>query len=672
MKKFFIFALLAVVYASQAQQVPQVQWAFKVLDYSSQKGTREFSAQQVLGKPNVLPSSGESKNAWQPKDDPKKEESIKVGFQNPINAKQILVGESHNPGFISKIYAYDAKGKEYEVATYKPELAKVTGRLFSTHSTNLDFTVFAVKIVFRPQKEKPIGIDAIGITESTQPVELKMNQSDMLKANMVLTKLEKTVNSVYPEFGPLLSPDGKILYFSRRYDPKNMGGKEDVEDIWYAEWNPETNHWKEAKNMGIPLNSKDPNFINSVSPDGNTILLGNSYYKDGSMEDGVSVSHRTAKGWSFPERLKIEDDENVNDKANFYLSNSKRVLLMSVERKGDTKGDRDIYVSFPKEDSTWTKPMNLGSVINTIGTEAAPYLAADERTLYFTSDGFSGYGGSDIYISHRLDDTWKKWSEPENLGPIINTAYDESYFTLSASGDKVYFTSAGEKPGDQDMYTLSLPDLMKPAAVAFVKGRVFDSKTKEPISGVNIYFENLSSGVLVGIAQSHPATADYGITLPSGAKYGFLAHKPGYISVSANLDLENLGKYIEMNKDLYLTPLETGQSIVLNNIFFDTDKSELKKESFPELNRLVKVLKASPSMKVEISGHTDSKGSEAHNDVLSQQRAKAVATYLLQKSEIDDKRVMLRYYGESKPKADNTTAEGRQENRRVEFMVMSK
>lgn len=651
----------------------QVQWAYKVLEYSSQKGERSFSAQQAIGRPNVLPSSGENKNAWQPStESKKKEEFIKVGFLNPIKAQQILIGESYHPGFISKVLVYDAGGKEYEVASFKPAAAKVTGRLFHVRTTDPELVVLAVKVIVKSSMETPVGIDAIGLTESDLPVEIKMNQADQLKANLVLTKLDKTVNSVYPEFGPLLSPDGKILYFSRRYDPKNMGGSQDWEDIWYSELDPVTKHWKEAKNMGIPLNTKDPNFINSVTPDGNTVLLGNSYYKDGSMDDGVSVSHRTATGWSFPERLRIDDDENVNDKANFFLSNSQRALLMSIERKGDTKGDRDLYVSFPREDSTWSKPMNLGDVVNTMGTEAAPFLAADERTLYFTSDGFSGYGGSDIYITHRLDETWKKWSEPENLGPIINTPYDESYFSLSASGDKVYFTSAGDKPGDLDMFTLSLPDIVKPAPVAFVKGRVLDSKTNKPLAGVNIFFENLTSGVVVGIAQSNPATADYGIVLPSGSLYGYMAVKPGYVSVSANMDLEKLERYTEMNKDLYLTPIEEGQKIVLNNLFFDFDKADIKKESYPELDRLSKLLQNSNTMKVEIAGYTDSKGSEAYNDVLSRHRAEAVAKYLGKKSGVAEKRISVQHYGENNPKADNSTAEGRQQNRRVEFRILSK
>jgi outer membrane protein OmpA-like peptidoglycan-associated protein len=672
MKKLLIVSLLSCTLGwVQAQTV---QWTFKVLEFSTEKSHPAFSAQQIIGKPNVYPASGEHKNAWQPNDKSGlKEEFIKVGFLSPLKAKQILIAETFHPGFISAVFVYDAQGTPYEVAQLKPEPANVTSRIVHVRVDESDLPIFAVKVVFKPSPGIPFGIDAIGITESEQEVQIKLNESDLLKANMVLNKLDKTVNSIYPEFGPLLSPDGKILYFSRRYDPKNMGGREDVEDIWYSELDTTTHHWKEAQNMGIPLNNKEPNFINSISPDGNTVLLGNSYYKDGTMDDGVSVSHRTSTGWTFPERLDIEDDRNDNDKANFFLSSSQRVLLMSVERKGDTKGDRDLYVSFPKNDSVWTIPMNLGSTINTSGTEAAPFLAADDRTLYFTSDGMGGYGGSDIYVTRRQDDSWRKWSEPENLGPVINTPYDESYFSLSASGDKVYFTSsAGPGQANTDMYTLSLPEVVKPHPVVFIKGRVLDSKTNQPLPAVNIYFENLDSGTVEGIAQSHPNSAEYAIVLPKGSHYGYLAVKEGYMSVSANLNVENLDKYTEIKQDLYLTPIEAGQRIVLHNLFFDFDKYELKKESYPELNRLSKLLKENKKIKVEISGFSDSQGSEAYNDVLSKHRAEAVGHYLLKKSAIDSHRLSIKSYGEHKPLADNATAEGRHVNRRVEFKILEK
>ena len=669
MKK--IILSIACLFCLNLVKAQEVQWAFRVLEYSSQKESRAFSANQVLGKPNVLPASGENMNAWQPKDN-RKEEYIKVGFLNPMKPKQIVIAESFHPGGVFKILVYDADGKEFNLNLLKSKRTGELSKVFTVNCSEIDFTVFAVKLFLKSTKAEPVAIDAIGITSSDKPVKIKLNQAEYIKSNMVATILPQTVNSIYQEFGPLLSPDGKTLFFGRREDPNNIGGVKDSEDIWYSNWDESTGKWLEAKNMGIPLNNEHPNFINSISPDGNTILLGNSYLPNGKMSGGASMSYKTTTGWSFPRKLEIEDEENKSDKANFFLSNSQKVLMMSVERKKETEGDRDLYVSFLKEDSSWTKPLNLGKKINTIGTEAAPFLASDDRTLYFTSTGLAGYGGSDIYVSRRLDESWTKWSEPENLGPIVNTAFDESYFTISAYADKVYYTSKSEKEGDFDMYTLDLPKILKPLPVMFVKGRVLDSKTNKPLPLVRIKFENLVSGVEVGIATSSPETGEYSIVLPLGYNYGYLAEKQGYISVNANLDLIGTAEYADVRKNLYLTPLEAGQIVVLNNVFFDFDKYVIRKESYLELDRIAKVLAKNPSLKIEISGFTDNVGSIAYNDLLSYNRADAVVSYLIIKSGTKEDRVTLKHYGEDKPVADNSTEAGRQLNRRVEFKIIAK
>jgi OOP family OmpA-OmpF porin len=648
-----------------------MQWAFKVLEYSSQRSSKDYAAVQALGMPNVLPTGGDNVKAWEPKAE--KESYIKVGFLNPIKPKQIIVAESFHPGHISKVYVYDADGKEYLIQDYKRTETRFTNRFLHVNTAAMNFYVLAVKIVLT-HNDTTVAIDAIGITESDKPFKIKMKPNDLIKANMVVKRLGPNVNSAYTEMGPLVSPDGKTLYFSRRGDPSDQAGKKDMEDIWFSKWDETTKSWGPAKNIGPPLNNDDPNFINSISPDGNTILLGNSYLPDGTMEDGVSISQKTDTGWGTPRRLIIEDDSrNVSKKANYFMSNSQKILLISNNRKGDSEGDRDLYVSFIKADSTWTKPLNLGKTINTKATEAAPFLASDEKTLYFTSDGLDGYGGSDIYMSRRLDDSWVHWSQPENLGPVVNGSHDESFFTVSASGNEVFFTSQVEKgDNDIDMYMLELPKTFKPSPVMLVYGRVFDSKTNKPVGGVGIIYENLTTGTEVGVANSSYETGEYQIVLPSGNKYGYLAVKEGYASINANLDLTGMPQYKEYKKDLYITPLEVDQTIVINNVFFDFDKYELKKESFLELDRIVAILKKNSTMRIEISGNTDAVGTEKYNDQLSIKRAESVKNYLLSKSGIDSNRIVMKHYGELKPIATNSTAKGRQLNRRVEFKILSK
>ena len=205
-----------------------------------------------------------------------------------------------------------------------------------------------------------------------------------------------------------------------------------------------------------------------------------------------------------------------------------------------------------------------------------------------------------------------------------------------------------------------------------ISGRVLNSKTKEPIPGTNIFFENLSTGAEVGIASSDPRNGFYQIVLPSQNRYGYLATKEGFISVNDNIDLTSQNEYQQITRDLYLTPIEVGQSITIKNIFFDFNKAVLRKESYLELNRLAKVLSGNAAMKVEISGYADSIGTAAYNDKLSQKRAEAVAAYLITKSGIDASRIRVTHFGEAAPVSTNSTAKGRQLNRRVEFKILAK
>lgn len=662
---FLLFILFSFTGMSQ-----QIQWGFKILDHSSQRSSKSYSATQALGMPNALPRLGENIKAWETKSN-EKESFIKVGFLTPIIPNQLIICETLNPGHISAAYVYDASGKEYKLL-HTLETKTVKG-LLQINTSEVKFYVLAVKLVWN-RDNGPIGIDAIGLTTYTKEFKILENPNDIIKSNMVAKKMGTEVNSPYMEIGPLISPDGKTLYFSRRGDPDDVGGKRDEEDIWFSTWNESSKKWNQAVNMGDPLNNMYPNFINSISPDGNTILLGNIYLSDGKMEQGVSLSKKTPTGWGRPEPLIIEDEgKNKSSMVSYYMSNSEKILMISNNRKGDSKGMNDIYVSFLLEGTNWTKPLNLGTTINTSQIEDAPFLASDERTLYFTSTGLNGYGGSDIYMSRRLDDTWQKWSTPENLGPAVNTSNDESFFSLSASGREIYFTSQNpEDDYDVDMYVIELPKILAPSPVMLVHGKVYNSKTKEPIEGVSITFENLKTHKEVGMARSNYDSAAYQIVLPSGEHYGYLAQKDGFISISENIDLTAMKEYKEFEKDLYLTPIEIGEVVVINNIFFDFDKSNLKKESYSELDRLIKILKTNNSIKIELAGYTDSIGTKAYNDKLSYKRAQAVYTYLTSKEGINEARIVLKYYGESSPIATNKTSKGREKNRRVEFKIISK
>jgi len=284
----------------------------------------------------------------------------------------------------------------------------------------------------------------------------------MIETAVVAESLDNKVNSPYLEYGPTFTKDGRRLYFSRQYHPGNTGGEAD-EDIWYSEFDDATQSWKEAINIGPPLNNSGPNFICGVGVNGDTLLLGNVYSKKGRMKAGLSISIRTGDTWCFPIPIVIENDYNMDSKTSFDLSNDRRALLIA-QRKLDSKGGLDLYVAFRKADErnpySGTESINIGPIINSGGDETSPFLAFDNRTLYFSSNGHNGYGKLDIFVSRRLDDTWTNWSEPENLGPGINTVHDDAFFGFTPRSRYAYY-SRGLTPSNSDLYRVDMTYLFK-------------------------------------------------------------------------------------------------------------------------------------------------------------------------------------------------------------------
>ncbi len=651
-------------------QGQEIQWAARVLDFSSELTSVQFSANQVLGKPTALPSGGENPTAWTPSK-PNREEFIKVGYDKPMQIEQIAIGESYNPSAVKEIYAYDEEDTEYLVFSMEPETKPLTGRMLTVFIDKTSYKVAAIKVVFDGKIISGyFSIDAIGISDSKKPMEAKINLAENIQEGIIPERLGENINTTSKELRPLTSPDGKELYFSRRNHPDNVGGEGDNEDVWVSKLDTVTGEWGKAENLSRPINNKHPNFVSAITPDGKSVMLvlGNKYKENGKMAAGVSISTRIEDGWSVPKNFKIENDYNYSPKANYFIANNRKVLIMSVERD-DSYGDRDLYVSFFKEDSTWSDPVNMGPVINTAAEESSPFLAADDKTLYFSSKGFSGFGNDDLFITRRMDDSWTNWSEPQNLGPDINSKEDDQFFMITPSGEYAYY-SRGNKNTDLDIYRLKIPVVYKPAPVILVKGKVINAKTNEPITAKIIY-EQLDTGVEVGYTNADPKTGEYQILLPAGSNYGFLAMKDGFVPLSENIDLQELTEYKEIERDLYLVPIEVGVPFRLNNIFFDFDKAVLKKESYPELDRMLLLMNENPEMTFEIAGHTDWIGSDEYNNLLSQRRANAVHDYFVQKG-IAKSRLTAKGYGESRPVATNATDEGRAKNRRVELIILEK
>ncbi|WP_083732925.1 OmpA family protein [Spirosoma montaniterrae] len=506
--------------------------------------------------------------------------------------------------------------------------------------------------------------------------------------------LGNQVNSEYNEINPMIAPDGKTLYFARISHPNNTHGNKGSQDIWYSEFDEASKQWGPARRMGFPLNKDEYNCAYSITPDGQTMLIKGQYENGNYLTRGFSLSKKTASGWSPPQKIDIPNYVNLS-KGQFdcgFMSADGKVLLMAFSEKKNSKED-DLYVSFRQKDGSWSKPMDIGPEVNTKFTETTPFLAPDGATLYFSSDREGGLGSNDIYVVKRVDKTWKHWSKPVNLGPAVNTDGYDAYYTLSASGDYAYLTTFKNTLGKGDIVRVKLGDDTPPAnapakvgggndlaqnpantrpdPVALISGKVIDQTTGKPIEA-RIVYQTLPDGAEAGEATSDPITGEYKIVLPYGQRYTMRAIAKDFIAEGDNIDLTKTAGFQEIkNKELKLVPIEVGRTVRLNNIFFDTGKSELRPESGPELDRLVITLNDAPKMVIEVRGHTDNTGSNEINAKLSQDRADAVREYFISKG-IEPDRIASKGFGETKPVATNDTDEGRQQNRRVEFVIVKK
>lgn len=470
--------------------------------------------------------------------------------------------------------------------------------------------------------------------------------------------LGELINSEVSETNPRISSDGNMIYFTRKLDYDQMLYSEII-----------GSEVKYPKLFEYPINrEKSHSVLISVSGDDNAIYLNGKYKSDNKYYgEGISYSSRTEDGWSNfnPIEAPLENLPE-GDKVSYFLSSDKKYLISSLNNN-NCIGSDDLFVSFLQDDGSYSEPLNLGSSINTKQSEMTPFMSLDNETLYFASDGQPGFGKHDIFVTRRLDDTWQKWSEPKNLGSIVNSSEWEAYYVLDGKGDYAYVVSYQNSYGGSDIFRVEVAESAKPKPIALVTGKVLDSETNLPISA-DINFKAISDNTITGKANSNPNDGKYKITLPYGNNYEFFAVKDGYLPISENLDLEDLDSYIKVEKDIYLTPIKVGQSYRLNNIFFDTGKFDLLPNSYPELDRLISFMKNNNYV-IEISGHTDNVGSLESNMTLSDNRANSVLQYLTEKG-ISADRLEAKGYGETVPIKDNKSEEGRAYNRRVEFKII--
>lgn len=480
--------------------------------------------------------------------------------------------------------------------------------------------------------------------------------------------LGQNVNTPNDDYWPSLTADEMTLVTTvliPRMGEMAYGGGNYHEDLFYSRKNA-AGEWQRLRNMGPTLNSPRNEGAQCIKTDGSLCIFTACNRNDGKGSCDLYVSFNEAGSWSKPYNL----GGSINTghwESNPSLSADGKYLYFASNRPGG-KGRMDIWRSEISDDMSLKEPENLGDVINTDKDDCSPFIHPDGKSLYFASEGHIGMGNYDLYVTRMQEDG--SWSEPHNLGYPINTHQEERSLIVNAKGDKAMFASERDSGvGGLDIYQFDLYDEAQPTRVTYVKGRVYDAKTGENLKADCKLIE-LFSGETAALETSDAKTGEYLVCLPVNHNYAFNVSKKGYLFYSENFSLRNLENPEEAYKmNIPLQPIEKGKSVILKNIFFEFDRSNLKPESKVELQKLIAFMNENPGLSIELGGHTDNVGNAEYNDALSINRAKTVYDYLIEHG-IAKERMSYKGYGFSKPVAGNDTDEGRARNRRTEFKII--
>ena len=475
------------------------------------------------------------------------------------------------------------------------------------------------------------------------------------------------VNSKWGDYMPQSDPTGRVIYFtSDRKGGLDIedGDDEDGwgEDLWRIE--KKGQGWSKPSLLPQPINSYSHDGAASFSGDGQLMVYSACGRDEGLGSCDIYTAELLGDTWSEPRNLGDVVNSEEWD-AQPTISTDGGTLIFSSERGGGY-GDADLYMVHRTRFGEWGVPVNLGSTINTPFMESSPYLSPDGKTLYFSSSGHPGFGDSDLFKTVYENGIW---SEPVNMGAPLNSAGADRYFTIGGSGQVGYFASdrAGGR-GQLDLYSIGIPEAMRPQPTVVVSGTVSSAKGGAPV-GAWVLVEDLKTGDLIATNKSNSATGRYLVVLPAGRTYSVSANKDGFFFFSQKFDVPADSKYQEVKKDIALEPIEKGSKVVLNNVFFETGKAALSPESKVELHKAVALMGDNPSMVIELGGHTDNVGDPDVNMKLSHGRAMAVRQFLIDAGTAAG-RVQAKGYGETSPVADNETPEGRQANRRTEIVIL--
>lgn len=476
--------------------------------------------------------------------------------------------------------------------------------------------------------------------------------------------LGPAINDTADAYINALRLDDSLLFYTRRFKPVDFNQHGRYSETFFVSKRNDRG-WGTASQMYTDWPHAHHIGALSISADGLTMFFTACGWPDGFGSCDLYVSNYQDGKWNSPRNL----GSTVNTaqwESQPAISADGSTLYFASQRSGG-QGGSDIWMSLKLEDGNWSKPINLGTEINTSGNEMAPYIHPDGQSLYFSSNGHIGLGGLDLFISRK--DKAGRWQQAENLGYPINTPEDEINIIINTRGELAYMSAIREQGfGGFDLYAFVLPHHLRPAPVSYLLALVTDEQSGKALRA-DFELVDVVTGEKVHTGVSNLPAGSILASLPPGKDYALHISKPDYLFYSEHFRLTEATESKPFVIEVALQPIKTGSSVVLRNVFFDTDKDVLEPASFNELNRIAELLSRHPGLVIELGGHTDNTGSAAYNNDLSLRRATAVQSYLIDKG-IDASRMKVKGYGSDRPVADNETENGRALNRRTEMLVV--
>lgn len=574
--------------------------------------------------------------------DPKFTEAYLLAAESCIESNQ----PKNAIGYLEQMLAFAPK-------KYPPAWKLLANLQFSMHY--YDDAISSLKAYPNVENDKEslemLSIAKFRLSQLQNPLDIQLINAGM------------AINTNGCEYVNAISLDGKKIYFTRKPADVAPGSPEKWdEDFYFSEQKDSV--WLTAKSLGEQINTRYNEGAMHLSADNRFLFFTSCRGKEGYGSCDLYFSKRiNDTTWEEPFNLGPVINSPKWETQPCFSSDGRTLFFIST--RGGGQGGADIWTSRLKTDGTWTTPENAGPVLNTKGEEMAPYLHPDGNTLYFSSDGHKGMGGQDLFMTTLQPDS--SWSVPQNMGYPINNADDQINMIVNAAGNTAYLSSVDSSGyGCYDIYSFELPAVKRPNEVAYLQGKVYDSISGKPLKA---HFELTDLAIeRVVVSSSSGEDGRFIIALPSGKNYALHVEREGYLFYSEHFPFHQEAAK-KTKKDIPLQPIKENALLNLNNIFFAFDSDSLRPSSKAELNKLIAFLKHHPSIRVRIEGHTDSKGSEKYNALLSRKRARAVVKYLARNG-VSSLRLSSKGYGESKPIGDNGTETGRARNRRTEVRIL--